>query len=181
MLLDQGHVRPIHLTSNILVPECGAFIQKALLSEVDPSTIRRNWLGNVSPASYTIGSDGNSVLNKQPDTYLTCSVTGKPRFGKLMMRVKFSGASSTYNAIVALSSYSLAGRLAYIDLLPVGAWVTVRIEYESPGIYRLYANNTLFYRGACMDLGFYFGKGSTKVEFDVGQMGTPLLSGYGWY
>jgi hypothetical protein len=99
-----------------------------------------------------------------------------------MLRVRFSGTSSTYNAIVALSSYGLVGRLAYRDLFPLGVWITVKVVYGTGGTYSFLVNDVLLYKGtACIDLGFYFGKGSSKVELDVGQLGTPLLAGYVWY
>ena len=110
-----------------------------------------------------------------------CSVVGKPRFGKQMLRVKFSGTGTSYCAIVPLSSFSYAGRITWLDALAVNTWHTVRVEVDANDIRRVFVNNTPLYAGAnVIDIGFYVLNGINKVEFDTGQLGSALLEGYEW-
>ena len=148
-------------------------------SIIDSTTLRRNWSAGVNPASYSMSADKRRLTNLDPTTNLMCSVTGKPRAGKLMLRIRYTGTG--YRAVVALSAYSLAGRLAWRDGFAANVWYTVRIEHLGGSTFAFYIGTVLIYSGsAAIDIGFYFG-GSAEVELDTGQMGTPLPAGYEWY
>lgn len=151
------------------------------LLRIDPRTILRKWEYEGISEKSAIGDQGYSLTNLEPTTALMCSVYGKPRAGKNMLRVKFSGSGTSYCAIVPLSAYSLAGRITWIDTLAVNTWHTVRVDGTPDGVRRIYVNDTLLHAGAdVIDIGFYMMNGVTKVEFDSGQLGSPLLDGYAW-
>lgn len=148
---------------------------------IDPRSILRNWVYEGISEKSAIGDQGYSLTNLETATALMCSVVGKPRKGKYMLRVKFTGSGTYYCAIVPLREYSLAGRLTWLDTLAVNTWHTVRVEVDANDIRRVFVNNTLLHTGAnVIDIGFYVLNGINKVEFDTGQLGSALLEGYDW-
>ena len=148
---------------------------------IDPRTILRSWVYEGITAKSRIGDQGYSLTNLETSTALMCSVVGKPRFGKQMLRVKFSGTGTSYCAIVPLSAYSLAGRITWRDTLAVNTWHTIRVEVDANDMRSVFVNNTLLYTGAdVIDIVFYVLNGINKVEFDTGQLGSALLEGYEW-
>lgn len=149
--------------------------------KIDPRSILRSWVYEGISEKSVIGDQGYSLTNLETSTALMCSVVGKPRLGKQMLRVKFSGTGTSYCAIVPLSSYSLAGRITWLDTLAVNTWHTVRVEVDANDVRRVFVNNTALYAGAnVIDIGFYVLNGINKVEFDTGQLGSALLEGYEW-
>ena len=151
------------------------------LSILDPATILRSWVYEGITAKSRIGDQGRSITNLDKTTALMCCATGKPRKGKYMLRVKFSGTGTSYCAIVPLSSYSLAGRITYRDTLAINTWHTIRVDTGSDNVRRVYVNGTLLTANASViDIGLYVMNGINKFEIDAGQLGSPLLDGYEW-
>lgn len=154
---------------------------RADFSVLDPNTILRNWVYEGVTARSRIGDAGRSITNLDKTTALMCCPKGKPRKGKYMVRVKFTGSGTYYCAIVPLSAYSLAGRITYRDTLPLNVWHTVRIDTGDDNVRRVYVNDVLLTANASMiDIGFYVLNNIDRFEIDAGQLGSPLLAGYEW-
>lgn len=154
---------------------------KANYSVLDPQTIMRNWVYEGVTAKSRIGDQGRSITNVDKTTALMCCATGKPRKGKYMLRVKFTGSGTYYCAIVPLSAYSLAGRITYRDTLPLNVWHTIRVDTGSDDVRRVYVNDVLLTANASMiDIGFYVFNNIDRFEIDAGQLGSALLAGYEW-
>lgn len=156
-------------------------VGKANHSVLDPQTIMRNWVYEGVTAKSRIGDQGRSITNVDKTTALMCCATGKPRKGKFMLRVKFTGSGTYYCAIVPLSAYSLAGRITYRDTLPLNVWHTIRVDTGSDDVRRVYVNDVLLTANASMiDIGFYVLNNIDRFEIDAGQLGSSLLDGYEW-
>lgn len=156
-------------------------VGKANHSVLDPQTILRNWVYEGVTARSRIGDAGRSITNLDKTTALMCCPKGKPRKGKYMVRVKFTGSGTYYCAIVPLSAYSLAGRITYRDTLPLNVWHTVRIDTGDDNVRRVYVNDVLLTANASMiDIGFYVLNNIDRFEIDAGQLGSSLLDGYEW-
>lgn len=185
MLLDAAHDKALDIAHKLASPVVAPFLTNGAPftpSVLDESTIRRNWLTPVNPATYTIDNGNLRLTNKDTATTLMCSVTGKPRKGNFMLRIRYLGSGTYYSAVVALSAYSLAGRLAYADTLPINVWHTIRLVWVSGTTYSLYVGNTLIYTGTqLIDIGLYISGAITRFEIDTGQLGSPLIDGYQWY
>lgn len=185
MMLDAAHSKSLDISHKLEAPIVLLNVQNGAPfapSVLDVTTMRRNWLAPVNPATYTLGAENTSLLNRDQTTTLMCSVTGKPRPGNYMLRIRYLGSGTYYSAVVALSSYSLAGRLAYADTLPINVWHTIRLVHISGATFSLYVGNTLIYTGAQLrDIGLYITGAINRFEIDTGQLGTPLLDGYQWY
>lgn len=185
MLLDAAHFKPLDVTHNLEAPPVLLNVQNGSppsFSTLDVTTLRREWGAPVNPATYTLDNWGFSLLNKDQTTTLMCSVTGKPRPGNYMLRVRFLGSGTYYSAVIALSSYSLAGRLAYADTLAINVWHTIRLVHVSGNTYSLYVGSTLVYTGTkLIDIGLYIKGAINRFEIDTGQLGSALIAGYQWY
>lgn len=156
-------------------------VGKSNYSVLDPATIMRNWTYEGVTAKSRIGDQGRSITNLDKTTPLMCCATGKPRKGKYMLRVKFTGSGTYYCAIIPLSAYSRAGRITWLDTLAVNTWHTVRVDTGSDNVRRLYVNDVLLTANASMiDIGFYVLNGINRFDIDAGQLGSPLLDGYEW-
>lgn len=184
MILVPAHVTPVNMIHEVEAPEMLLTVQNARMpdySVLDPTTIMRNWINEGPTAKSRIGDFGRSITNLEKTTTLMCCAVGKPRLGKYMMRVKFTGSGTYYCAVVALSSYSLAGRIAYTDYLALNTWHTVKVEMGADGLCKVYVNSTLTCSSKLVkDVGLYVFNNIDKVEIDAGQLGSPLLDGYEW-
>ena len=149
---------------------------------IDVSSIQVNFKP-AHPSQYQLLKNG-SVLRKVGGAYLDsriCEVSGKPRSGKHFLRVKFNNSGSYSTILISDGLVTANNQLAWTSgSLAGNVWHETRVEEVDPGTYQYTVNGTGLYRGKAKNMSFYFHTSVTEMEFDVGQLSTPLPAGFEW-